>query len=1056
MRKAFVSMLLAFLPGLCLAQNESATLSGRVSDPTGAAVVGAEVVLTNVDTNVEQRTKTNSAGLYVFTGVHPGAYRVAAGSAGFKTLIKENLTLHVQDEIAENFSLSLGAVAETVTVNANDLHINTESAAVSTVVDRQFAENLPLNGRSFQTLIDLTPGVVVTSTSGSEQGQFSVNGQRADANYFMVDGVGANFGISPSNGGLAQSASGSVPGLSVLGGTNALVPVDAMEEFRVQTSTYAPEFGRSPGAQVSIVTRSGTNRFHGTLFDYFRNDVLDSNNWFANQQRLPKAAERQNDFGGVLGAPILKDKTFFFFSYEGLRLRLPQTAITTVPSLAARQSAAVSIQPFLNAYPIPNGPNLGNELAKFSGSFSNQAGLDSYSIRIDESLGSKVRLFGRYGYSSSNLIPRGSEGAFSLNTVEHISSNTQFVTAGTTWAPSSSVAADLRFNYSRSTSAASLRLDTFGGAVPPPDSLLFPAPFSRGNASFNLDVLSGVQTVWELGHAASNHQRQINLVDNLSLQKASHSFKFGADYRWISPIFDPNAYFASLIFFNAPSLAAGTPFLAFVAAARKGILDFHNFSAFAQDTWKIEPRLTLTYGLRWELNPPPSSGTGVPLLAVTGFDNLSTLALAPTGSSLWKTTYGNFAPRFGIAYQIAQPKGWETVLRGGFGVFYDLGTQGVGDGISSTGPPFGARKFVFGPAFPLTSAEAQPPTISTTVPLPFLFAFDPRLKLPYTLQWNASWNQALGTSQALAVSYVGADGRRLLQLEDALGPNPSFGEAQLSGNRATSDYHSLQVQFQRRMSKGLQALASYTWAHSIDTASTGTFSSDGFLFSGESDLLVRALGSKTNRGASDFDIRHSFSAALTYDVPSARGNALTRSILGGWSVDNIILARSASPAEVFDSSLFELFGEIANVRPDLVPGKPVYLHGAAFPGGKTLNPAAFKDPPIDPSTGLPTRQGNVGRNAVRGFGATQWDFAVRRQFTLHETLRLQFRSEFFNLLNHPNFANPIGDISNPLFGQSTRLLGQSLGGPSPGFGGLSPLYQIGGPRSMQFALKLLF
>src|SRR6266702_6728981 len=202
MRKAFVSMLLAFLPGLCLAQNESATLSGRVSDPTGAAVVGAEVVLTNVDTNVEQRTKTNTAGLYVFTGVHPGAYRVAAGSPGFKTLIKENLTLHVQDEIGENFSLSLGSVAETVTVNASDLHINTTDAAVSTVVDRQFAENLPMNGRSFQTLIQLTPGVVLTSTSnGVDSGQFSVNGQRASSNYWMVDGVSANLGSSTFFGG---------------------------------------------------------------------------------------------------------------------------------------------------------------------------------------------------------------------------------------------------------------------------------------------------------------------------------------------------------------------------------------------------------------------------------------------------------------------------------------------------------------------------------------------------------------------------------------------------------------------------------------------------------------------------------------------------------------------------------------------------------------------------------------------------------------------------------------------------------------------------------------
>src|SRR6266568_1769911 len=245
MRKAFVSMLLASLPGLCF----------------------------------EQKTKTNTAGLYVFTGVHPGAYRVAAGSPGFKTLIKENLTLHVQDEIGENFSLRLGSVAETVTVNASDLHINTTDAAVSTVVDRQFAENLPMNGRSFQTLIQLTPGVVLTASSFGAPGQFSVNGQRDSSNYFMVDGVSANVGV---NFGLTfnQNASGSVPAFNALGGTNNLVSVDAIQEFRIQTSTYAPEFGRTPGAQISIVTRSGTNQFHGAAFEYLRNDVLDANDWF--------------------------------------------------------------------------------------------------------------------------------------------------------------------------------------------------------------------------------------------------------------------------------------------------------------------------------------------------------------------------------------------------------------------------------------------------------------------------------------------------------------------------------------------------------------------------------------------------------------------------------------------------------------------------------------------------------------------------------------------------------------------------------------------------------
>src|SRR5208282_1663526 len=230
-----------------------------------------------------------------------------------------------------------------------------------TVVDRTFADNLPLNGRSFQTLIMLTPGVVVTQTAYDDQGQFSVNGQRADANYFTVDGVSANFGVTGFLP-LVQAAGGALPALSVAGGTNSLVSVDAMQEFRVQTSSFAPEFGRTPGGQISIATRSGTNDFHGTLFEYFRNDVLDSNDWFngyTNNPPLPKAEERQNDFGGVLGGPIIKNRTFFFFSYEGLRLRLPQTAISSVPDVGSRQTPNdPAMQQFLNAYPLPNGPEV--------------------------------------------------------------------------------------------------------------------------------------------------------------------------------------------------------------------------------------------------------------------------------------------------------------------------------------------------------------------------------------------------------------------------------------------------------------------------------------------------------------------------------------------------------------------------------------------------------------------------------------------------------------------------------------------------------------------------
>ncbi len=311
------------------AQGDLASVTGRVFDPNAAVIVEATVTAKNVDTGIETVVRTNEDGIYGFVNLSPGNYEISVSKKGFKVTVKPGVTLHVADTVSMNFTMQVGSVSETVRVEGGAPLINTESAAVSTVVDRQFAENLPMNGRSFQTLIHLTPGVVLTVNNGTDQGQFSVNGQRASSNYWMVDGVGANIGISAF--GANTGIGGTLGSFSALGGTNSLVSVDALQEFRIQTSTYAPEFGRTPGGQISIVTRSGTNQLHGTVFDYLRNDVLDANDWFANSVGLRKPRERQNDFGGTFSGPILKDHTFFFFSYEGLRLRLPQTKLTNVP-----------------------------------------------------------------------------------------------------------------------------------------------------------------------------------------------------------------------------------------------------------------------------------------------------------------------------------------------------------------------------------------------------------------------------------------------------------------------------------------------------------------------------------------------------------------------------------------------------------------------------------------------------------------------------------------------------------------------------------------------------
>jgi hypothetical protein len=1037
-------------------QTETATVSGLVTDRTAGAVSGAEVRLQSVERGTVTTTITNNAGIYVFPSVQPGQYQISIQKQGFKQVDLLGLIVNVQDHIEQNFHLEIGSMAESVTVEAGAPLINTTDAAVSTVVDRQFAENLPMNGRSFQTLIELTPGVVVTPSVSEAGGQFSIDGQRSTSNYWMVDGVSANIGQAggvPGNG-----LSGSLGSFSALGGTNSLVSIDALQEFRIQTSTYAPEFGRTPGGQISILTRSGTNQFHGTVFDYFRNDVLDASDWFngyKNNPPLPKSEERQNDFGGTFGGPIVKDRTFFFFSYEGLRLRLPQTTLSFVPDLNARQNAIPAMQPYLNAFPFdPNQPDLGNGIAQFNASYSNPATLDAYSLRIDHRLSNKLVLFGRYNYSPSEIRDRGLV-PFALSDVDSNRITIQTATVGMTWTMAPTIVNDLRFNYSRTNASNDLFLDNFRGAVPL-SSLSFPTGFTSKNSSLFFDIFSSPS--FSVGTNGQNLQRQINLVDNVSVQTGKHSLKVGVDYRRLSPLSHRALYFQNAFFLNVPSAETGTLFFSNLGSGSNVTLLFRNLGIFAQDTWRINSRVTLTYGLRWDADFLPSPLNGPALPGVTGFNlnNLSNLSLAPSGTPAYSTTYGNVAPRLGLAYQLVQRQDWQTVLRGGFGVFYDLASSQVGNVLAASAYPFSvSAPLSLGGTFPLNPAQNPPPPIvpPNAANQEVLTAFDPHLKLPYTLEWNIALEQAWGNQQTISASYIGSSGRRLLQSAYVIKLNPNYAQALLVSNKATSDYNALQVQFQRRLMHGFQALASYSWSHSIDT------SSDGSTFSG-SNTLVPGVNTNANRGPSDFDIRNAFSVGMTYDLRPPKGNVVVKTILGGWSTEIFIVARSAPPVNVYYSKLPNLLASRAEVRPDLVAGVPLYIHGAQ-PGGKAFNPAAFISPPTDPKTGVPLRQGDLGRNALRGFGATQWDLAVHRDFPIHESLKLQFRAEMFNVLNHPNFGSPIGDLGNPKalnrqFGLSTQMLNNFLGAGNVGGGGFSPLYQVGGPRSVQLALKLTF
>jgi hypothetical protein len=1030
-------------------QSATATLSGTVQDENGSVVPNATVSVADPAKGLKRQVTTNENGSFTFVLLPPSTYTVTVEQSGFSTVQLGDVVLNVGDRKGLLIQLKVGDVKETVQVTGEQALID-ESPAVGTVVNRRLIENLPLNGRSFQSLIALTPGVVITKTDLSEQGQFSVNGQRANANYFIIDGVSANIGVSRA-GPQGQLGGGSLPGLAATGGTNNLASVDALQEFRVLTSTYAPEYGRMPGAQVTIVTRPGTNKFTGAAFEYFRHDALDANDWFNNASGLSKPELRQHDFGGVLGGPIVRDRTFFFFSYEGLRLRLPKTATTLVPSIALRESASTGMRPFLDAFPLPNDPDedIGG-FASSSASFSEPSRLDATSVRVDHTINEGMSIFGRYNYSPSKNEERGSAAANQgLNSITRTKVTTQTLTAGATNSFTPEINNEFRFNWSQNEGSGDFVFDDLGGAIVPPDSVFFPPSAPAGDSALIFIV---VPSVIVAGKIADNLQRQLNFVDNMSVIRGSHALKFGIDYRRLYPVVDPLDYTAQAVTI-APFVPAGIALAANIfSRTDKTYPVFNNFSLYGQDTWKVNPRLTVTYGLRWEINPAPTESKGNHPAVFSGLDNLDTAVLEPFGTPLYETSYNNFAPRIGAAYTLRQKQGWETVLRGGFGIFYDLGTGTATDAFIGF-PYVGTRRLSFVP-FPLSPENAAPPPINQDKPYDDVNAFDRNLKLPRTYQWNLSIEQSLGSNQTVTASYVGAAGRELLRQEQLEFPHPDFTFINFTRNAATSDYHAMQLQYDRRLSRGLQALVSYTWSKSIDTAS----SDSGLNAPGE-------FGDPNNdRGPSDFDVRHAFNAGITYDFPTyKRLGSVANAILGHWSVDTIVTMRSATPVDIVGG--LGGVGFFSLVRPDLVPGQPLYLDDPNAPGGRRFNPDAFATPHV--VDGVAERQGTLGRNVLRGLPVYQVDLAFRRQFHItgedNQGVRLQFRAEFFNIFNHPNFGDPGAGqsgfgtnwLEHPDFGRSAAMLGRSLGSAGAS-GGFNPLYQIGGPRSIQLALKLLF
>jgi Carboxypeptidase regulatory-like domain/TonB-dependent Receptor Plug Domain len=1069
-------VVIATFAPLTSAQSTSASLTGLVDDPNKALIPNAQVTAINTETGVRTGTTTNTAGQYVIPNLTPGKYRIEVDKQGFKGIIEAGLTLHVQDVVQMNFHMAVGSASETVSVNADEININKSDGAVSTVVDSEMVKNMPLNGRSFQDLILLTPGIVTQSPqSGAtlgQNGEFSVNGQRTESNYYIVDGVSANIGASQGTGMTGPGAGGSLAASTALGTTQALVSVDDLQEFRVQSSTYSAEYGRSPGAQLAFETKSGNNQLHGTVSDYLRNDYFDANDWFNDYYSTPKTATRQNDFGGTLGGPVEipgfyngKDKTFFFVTYEGLRLASPQPATATdVPDLcmrglgpcptsgpgAGRMPAAGGLLPVVKAFPLPSSNGVEdaiNGFNQFIGTWSNPSSLDSTSVRLDHAINDRLRLFFRFSSTSSDSTTRGANSApATLETPNNFSIRSYTIGANSIFSNHSTN--EFRFNQSSNSATSHDAISPIGGSAPVNLNQLTGLESGSSAVAF----IYGGQFLALDQSPEIGSQNQWNFVDSLTYSLGRHQLKFGLDYRRLTPTAIPDSPFVTYDYFTESAVETNG---ASVLATADGFAYplYVNLSAFAQDEWKISQRLNLSLGLRWELDPPPSVTQGSLPYTVQG-DSPNSWTLAPQGTPLWHTTWFNFGPRLGAAYILRNALGWQTVVRGGGGVFFDTGQQLGSEGFNGPGfvsyGGFQPGRFPVLPAVPSQSSLNPPPS-----DFEFAYFFASHLQLPYTLQWNAAIEQALGRSQALTISYVASHASRLLKEDEVLPPsNPNAFVFFLFENGSTSDYNSLQFEFRRTLSRGLTALASYTWSHCLDEGSVNF--SNGY-----------------QRGNCDFDVRHNLSGAISYDLPNWNRSVLMESLLNHWGFDDRLVIRTAFPVQLNGSPVFDpVTGNQTSTGLDLVSGQPVYLYGTkcssvyneiakaagnpgstnACPGGRGIDPCAFALP-TGPQPYAPCPVGNagslVGRNLARGFGAWQMDLALRREFPIHENLKLQFRAEAFNVFNHPDFGSIDTGFGDLTFGQAKQTLHNSLGV-------LNSLYQAGGPRSMQFALKAVF
>jgi hypothetical protein len=1025
-----------------------AGIVGSVYDPSGASVSGATVRATNTGTGLEWQAKTGSQGEYSLGLLPPGVYSVEATAAGFSAAQSNGVALVVNATLHIDLRLALPEVKENLHVGAQAPLVETETSEQGLVVGGKMIGDLPLNGRDFMRLARLAPGVSgATDNPASAAGPFNVNGQHDLSNNILIDGINVNAGGSAN--GRISLAPGNDPAVGQSGSSVALVSVDAVSEFKVQTQTQTAEFGGFSGAVINVNTKSGTNEFHGSGFEFLRNSDLDANNFFNNANGVSRTPSRNNFFGGTIGGPIRKDRTFFFASFEGLRQRVGVNANARVPSLAARTEASPAIQPLIDEYPLPTGADNGDGTAGYFATATNLVGETDFSTRLDHRFSNSDDFFARYSFSDS----LGQLRSFYLNTLSRNRSRLQSVSLSEVHRVTPDLFNEARFGFVRSANTSLGAADGFGGAEPIPLN-------GAGDAT-----LPGIE-VFNLPFAESPNPPELqnnNLFsfnDDVTYVHGRNTFKSGFWVRRTQGNVNLQPLSSGVYFFSTVAdLVNNNPASFFNQVAETGFgVRFTNLAFYGQDDLRVTPRLRLNLGLRYELDTVPAESHGR-FSPIVGLNNIATATLGTPGSPVHNGNYDNFAPRVGFAYQLTSDA--KTVLRGGSGVYYDLPT--VNATQLAFGPPFKITNFLLGsalggpvtvpvdPSLLVTAITGMPPFGSATV-------YDPtHFRTPFTYEYSLNLQRQLDDMTVVQASYSGALGRNLIHmqplnlLDPATGaaPNPNFsaGALELIETSAVSDYNALQANVTRRLSHGLEVTASYTWAHSLDDASNPTGTSINSSYTGSNPYDFRA-----EYASSDFDIRHNLVAAFTYELPgkSMRFRNPAARFLGGWSLEGIFTAQTGVPYSPLIGQDIAGNGDqyaANNQRPNLVAGQPLYIASSA-PPFRVANPAAFAIPAA-------STYGNAGRNILRASGLHQLDLGLHKTVRVNERFAVQFRAELFNVYNHPNFATPAASGNNLLtagssFGQAQEMANASSGGL------LLPLFNSGGPRSIQFALKVLF